>query len=139
MAILSRSSAFNRVTALAEQRPLHEAFRWLHLHGQQLLRWQLDLIAIPAPPFGEEARSRWMEERFRQAGLAEVHTDAISNVFGIIAGAETGLDSGSTPVVLLSAHRDTVSPANTPLEPNVEGDRVEAPGACDNAAGVIGM
>ena len=139
MAILSRSSAFNRVTALAEQRSLHEAFRWLHLHGQQMLRWQLDLIAIPAPPFGEEARSRWIEEQFRQAGLASVHTDAVGNVFGIIAGVEAGLDSDSTPVVLLSAHLDTVFPAGTPLETTVQDDRIEAPGACDNAAGVIGM
>ena len=139
MATLSRNSAFNRVTALAELRPLHEAFRWLHLHGQQMLRWQLDLIAIPAPPFGEEARSRWMEEQFRQAGLAAVHADAISNVFGIIAAAGLEEDSGSAPVVLISAHLDTVFPANTPLEPIVQDNRIEAPGACDNAAGVIGM
>src|SRR5580698_4897826 len=139
MAILSRSSAFHRVTALAEQRPLHEAFRWLHLHGQQMLRWQLELIAIPAPPFGEEARSRWMEEQFRQAGLAQVHTDAIGNVFGIIVPAESEEDSGSAHVVLISAHLDTVFPANTPLEPTVKDNRIEAPGACDNAAGVVGM
>jgi tripeptide aminopeptidase len=140
MAILSRSSAFfSRVTALAEQRPLHEAFRWLHLHGRQMLRWQLDLIAIPAPPFGEEARSHWMEEQFRQAGLAGVHTDAIGNVFGIIAPARPEEEFDRTPVVLLSAHLDTVFPAHTPLEPTVHDDRIEAPGACDNAAGVIGM
>src|ERR1700728_876055 len=139
MAILSRKSAFSRVTALAEQRPLHEAFRWLHLHGPQILRWQLDLIAIPAPPFGEEARSRWMEEQFRQAGLAGVHTDAIGNVFGIIAPARPEDEFDRTPVVLLSVHLDTVFPAHTPLEPAVHDDRIEAPGACDNAAGVIGM
>jgi acetylornithine deacetylase/succinyl-diaminopimelate desuccinylase-like protein len=40
---------------------------------------------------------------------------------------------------LLSAHLDTVFPASTPLEPIVKEDRIEAPGACDNAAGVIGM
>jgi tripeptide aminopeptidase len=139
MAILSRSSAFNRVTALAEQRPLHQAFRWLHLHGQQMLRWQLELISIPAPPFGEAARSVWMEQQFRQAGLASVHTDAIGNVFGIIAAAESEEHSASAPVVLLSAHLDTVFPVSTPLEPIVKDDRIEAPGACDNAAGVIGM
>lgn len=139
MAILSRSSAFSRVTALAEQRPLHEAFRWLHLHGQQMLRWQMELIAIPAPPFGEAARSRWMEEQFRQAGLAEVHSDSIGNVFGIIAGGELEGDYSDTPVVLLSAHLDTVFPAATPLEAVLKDQRIEAPGACDNAAGVIGM
>ena len=134
MALLSRSSAFSRVTALAQQRPLHEAFRWLHLHGQQMLRWQAELVAIPAPPFGEEKRSLWMAEKFREAGLGAVEIDSVGNVFG-----ELGDQSPDLPVILLSAHLDTVFPASTPLEPVLKDDRLEAPGACDNAAGVIGM
>src|ERR1700678_1732224 len=138
MAILSRSSAFSRVTALAEQRPLHEAFRWLHLHGQQMMRWQEEVVRIPAPPFGEALRSAWMAEQFRLAGLAEVEVDAVGNVFGIIAAAvpEQAVEG---PVVILSAHLDTVFPADTPLEPVIEDDRIEAPGTCDNASGIIGM
>jgi len=128
-------SAFSRVTALAELRPLHEAFRWLHLNGQRMLRWQAELIAIPAPPFGEAARSAWMAEQFQAAGLGRVWTDSIGNVF-----AEFGPEAAENkPVVLLSAHLDTVFPASTPLEPRLEGDRLEGPGACDNGAGVIGM
>jgi tripeptide aminopeptidase len=142
MRILSRSSAFSRVTAIAEQRKLHEAFRWLHLHEQQMMRWQMELVQIPAPPFGEAARSAWMAERFREAGLGQVEIDSIGNVFGIIAG--TGFETDSEAertgtVVLLSAHLDTVFPADTPLEPMVDGERVVAPGICDNACGVIGM
>jgi tripeptide aminopeptidase len=136
MALLSRSSAFSRVTALAEQRPLHEAFRWLHLHGQQMLRWQAELVAIPAPPFGEAARSAWIAEKFQEASLNQVHTDAVGNVFGTLHGV--GQDK-TGPVILLSAHLDTVFPADTPLDPVLDGDRLEGPGACDNAAGVIGM
>jgi len=142
MAILSRSSAFSRVTALAEQRTLHEAFRWLHLHSQQMMRWQTELVTIPAPPFGEEQRSLWIAEQFREAGLADVQTDAIGNVFGTISGTIAAADRDAAaggPVVLLSAHLDTVFPASTPLEPVVKENRIEAPGACDNAAGVIGM
>jgi tripeptide aminopeptidase len=139
MAILSRSSAFSRVTALAEQRPLHEAFRWLHLHGQQMLRWQAELVQIPAPPFGEELRSRWIAEQFRAAGLTGIHTDAVGNVFGIIGDASADEADERTPVVLLSAHLDTVFPAGTPLDTVIKDDRIEAPGACDNASGIIGM
>jgi acetylornithine deacetylase/succinyl-diaminopimelate desuccinylase-like protein len=138
MAILARSSAFSRVTALAGQRPLHEAFRWLHLRGQQMLRWQAELVQIPAPPFGEEPRSLWIADRFRNAGLADVHADAAGNVFGILANPNADPDSAA-PVVLLSAHLDTVFPAGTPLTPVLKDDRIEAPGACDNASGVIGM
>jgi acetylornithine deacetylase/succinyl-diaminopimelate desuccinylase-like protein len=52
----------------------------------------------------------------------------------------TSLPPESTgPLVLLSAHIDTVFPLGTPLNPVVIGERLEAPGACDNAAGVVGM
>ena len=134
MALLGRSSAFSRVTALAELRPLHEAFRWLHLNGQQMMRWQAELAAIPGPPFGEEKRSLWMADRFQEAGLESVVTDSIGNVFG-----ELTTVPDDVPVVLISAHLDTVFPASTPLNPVVDGDRIEGPGVCDNAAGVVGM
>jgi len=137
MALLGRSSAFSRVTALAEQRPLHQAFRWLHLHGRRVMGWQAELAAIPAPPFGEEKRSLWMAERFREAGLAAIVTDSIGNVYAEFRGS--GNEAGTGPVVLLSAHLDTVFPADTPLNPILQDNRLEGPGVCDNAAGVVGM
>jgi acetylornithine deacetylase/succinyl-diaminopimelate desuccinylase-like protein len=138
MALFPRSSAFTRVTQLAAQRPIHAAFAWLHGNPKRLMDWQAELVAIPAPPFGEQARSEWIAERFAQAGLAHVRTDEIGNVLGFLPEAHLG--EGSTGlIVVLSAHLDTVFPADTPLAPLVNGDRLEAPGACDNAAGVVGM
>jgi acetylornithine deacetylase/succinyl-diaminopimelate desuccinylase-like protein len=40
---------------------------------------------------------------------------------------------------VVSAHLDTVFPRETELNPRVDGDRMEAPGSCDNGAGVVGM
>jgi tripeptide aminopeptidase len=139
MALLSHSSAFSRVTSLAEQRPVHAAFRWLHLQSRQLMQWQQELVKIPAPPFGEAARSLWMAGKFCEAGLTEVEIDAVGNVFGIIAPESTAQADSPPIFVFLSAHLDTVFPVNVPLDPIVTDDRIEAPGACDNAAGVIGM
>lgn len=100
--------------------------------------WQAELVGIPAPPFGEMVRTEWMAGRFSEAGLSEVRTDAVGNVFGRIQAA--GLPDESTgPVVVLSAHLDTVFPRETELNPRVDGDRLEAPGSCDNGAGVVGM
>ncbi len=130
-------STFARVTALAEQRAVHEAFRWLHLQNQQLLRTQAELVAIPAPPFAESARSAWISERFAAIGLEEITTDEAGNV---LARFPSAIQAGKTAgTILLSAHLDTVFPIETPLQPVLRGDRLEAPGACDNAAGVIGM
>ncbi|HWG20545.1 MAG TPA: M20/M25/M40 family metallo-hydrolase [Terracidiphilus sp.] len=142
MPLSSPASAFSRVTAIAAQRPVHSAFAWLHAHGKTILDWQIALCAIPAPPFGEEARSRWMAERFREIGLAQIETDAVGNVLGFLPTPHLSPES-TGPVVVLSAHLDTVFPVETPLEPVVRradgSDRLEAPGACDNAAGVVGM
>ncbi|MGA3162361.1 MAG: M20/M25/M40 family metallo-hydrolase [Terracidiphilus sp.] len=138
MAQISPNSAFSRVTALAEQRPVHAAFAWLHGNPKTMMDWQAEMAAIPAPPFGERARAEWISERFAEMGLSGVETDAAGNVFGWLKAAQLPAES-SGPVVVISAHLDTVFPAETPLKPVVEGDRITVPGACDNCAGVAGM
>jgi acetylornithine deacetylase/succinyl-diaminopimelate desuccinylase-like protein len=138
MAIFSRSSAFQRVTSLAAQRPVHAAFAWLHRNPRTIMDWQAQLVAIPAPPFGEQARAEWLAERFIEAGLSHIHIDDAGNVLGSLPAANLPPES-TGPLVVLSAHLDTVFPAATPLNPVVSEDRLEAPGACDNGAGVVGM
>jgi tripeptide aminopeptidase len=142
MAIFSRSSAFNRVTALAAKRPVHAAFAWMHNNPQTIMDWQAELVAIPAPPFGEKVRCEWIAKQFAEVGIPIVKTDAIGNVIGILPAADLPAES-SGPVVVLSAHLDTVFPAGTMLSPAVErcdgSLRLTAPGACDNGAGVTGM
>jgi acetylornithine deacetylase/succinyl-diaminopimelate desuccinylase-like protein len=138
----TRRSAFSNVTALAAQRPVHAAFSWLHNNPKTILDWQIDLVTIPAPPFGEQARTEWLLARFTEAGLDQVHADSIGNVYGFLPTPHLAIES-SGPVVVLSAHLDTVFPAETPLRPvitQVDGAaRIEAPGICDNGAGVVGM
>jgi acetylornithine deacetylase/succinyl-diaminopimelate desuccinylase-like protein len=142
MALFSNRTAFSRITTLAGQRPVHAAFAWLHRNARKMMEWQTELVAIPAPPFGEQARSEWLAERFTEAGLSEVGVDSIGNVMGTLAAARLPPES-SGPAVVLSAHLDTVFPAGTRLKPvvsQVNGvERLEAPGACDNGAGVVGM
>jgi acetylornithine deacetylase/succinyl-diaminopimelate desuccinylase-like protein len=138
MAIFPRNSAFSQVTALAGLRPVHAAFAWLHGNPKTIMDWQAELVAIPGPPFGEQARSEWLAVRFAEIGLGSVQTDTAGNVFGALPAANLPPEN-TGPVVVVSAHLDTVFPAGTPLNPVVSGDRLEAPGACDNAAGVAGM
>jgi tripeptide aminopeptidase len=138
MALLSRNSAFSRVTALAARRPVHSAFAWLHANPRKIMDWQAELVAIPAPLHGEQQRAAWFSRQFSAAGLSQVQTDAIGNVIAFLPAA--GLPPESTgPVVVLSAHLDTVFPPETPLHPILEGDRLIAPGACDNGAGLAGL
>jgi acetylornithine deacetylase/succinyl-diaminopimelate desuccinylase-like protein len=138
MALFPRSSEFSRVTALAALRPVHAAFAWLHGNPKTIMDWQTELVVIPAPPFGEQARSEWLAARFAEAGLSAIKIDPAGNVLGFLRAAKLPPES-SGPLVVLSAHIDTVFPAETPLVPVLDGDRLQAPGACDNAGGVVGM
>jgi tripeptide aminopeptidase len=138
MLLKSPNSAFARVTALAALRPIHAAFAWLHGNPKTIMDWQMELVAIPAPTYGEQARAAWLAERFKEMGLSHVETDGAGNVMGILPAANLPPES-SGHMVLLSAHLDTVFPAGTPIEPVLDGERLMAPGACDNGAGVAGM
>jgi len=138
MPVLSPSSAFSRVTSLAAQRPIHAAFAWLHANPKTIMDWQVALAAIPAPVHNEQARAAWLAARFADMGLRSIEIDLAGNVIGILPATSLPPDS-TGPVVLLSAHIDTVFPLGTPIHPLLDGDRLEAPGASDNAAGVAGM
>jgi acetylornithine deacetylase/succinyl-diaminopimelate desuccinylase-like protein len=133
-----------RITALASDRTVHRAFGWFHLHETQLRQWQMEFLAIPSPSFGEAKRAAWFCERFREIGLENARIDGVGN-----AVAELGSHSGSyssgkkaakdAPVVLLSAHLDTVFPAGTDCTPREDGVKILGPGACDNGAGLTAL
>ncbi|HEY4356036.1 MAG TPA: M20/M25/M40 family metallo-hydrolase [Acidobacteriaceae bacterium] len=127
-----------RIAQLASDRAVHRAFSWLHLHEPQLRRWQTEFVAIPAPPFGESVRAAWFARRFMELGLSNTHIDSEGNVLAELRPAVETPDI-SAPIVLLSAHLDTVFPAGTDCTPREEGTRILAPGACDNGAGLTAL
>ncbi|WP_158786801.1 M20/M25/M40 family metallo-hydrolase [Granulicella sp. L46] len=125
-----------RIAALASDRAVHRAFAWLHLHEARMRRWQMEFLGIPAPPFGEAERAAWFCERFREMGLADARVDAAGNAVAEL-GAEGAGDNG--PVVMLSAHLDTVFPVGTDCVPREEEAKILGPGACDNGAGLTAL
>jgi tripeptide aminopeptidase len=129
-------SAFSRIGQLASLPRVHAAFQWFHLHDRRMMQWQQELVSIAAPPFGERKRAEWLAERFRELKLQQVEIDAEGNVLGCYPGNRPG---GGDRCVMLSAHIDTVFPLHTPIAPLVAHNRLEAPGACDNGAGVAGI
>jgi tripeptide aminopeptidase len=118
-----------RLAALPE---VQSALRWFRDQEAEFARWQMDLARIPAPPFGESARAAWVGEQFRALGIKEVSKDKIGNVCGFRKGRR---DS----IVSVSAHIDTVFPANTPLNIRQQGAKLYGPGISDNAAGVTAL
>jgi tripeptide aminopeptidase len=137
------ASAQRRIGRLATLTAVHRAFHWMHLHQPQLRQWLLDIVRIPAPPFGESNRAAWFLDRFRQIGLTNIHIDDEGNVLAELAADDPPANTQEHPVpcVLLSAHLDTVFPIETPIDPLEEqtSTRIYAPGICDNAAGLTAL
>jgi tripeptide aminopeptidase len=126
------------IARLAAQPETRAMFAWLRAEEAQFSALQLEMARIPAPPFGEAARSEWLQERFRALGLEEVCTDDVGNVFGL-GTSKQPTKSASMQYTSLSAHIDTVFPAGTPLNLRQQGNRLYGPGVSDNGAGVAAL
>src|SRR5262245_54770139 len=129
----SRPSPAREIVRIAEMRSVHSAFIYLHNQEMEFRRWQRELTEIPAPPFGEAARSEWLKGRFTALGLEDIRIDELGNVLGFLRPED------HWPFIGISAHRDTVFPRGTVLETHEEGSRLYGPGISDNAAGVVAL
>jgi acetylornithine deacetylase/succinyl-diaminopimelate desuccinylase-like protein len=107
-------------TAVGALQTDHE--RWI----QEVIK----LTEIPAPPFKEEARAKAYIEMLKAQGLSDVEIDAEGNAMGLRKG------TGGGPLVVVSAHLDTVFPEGTNVSVKRDGSRLSAPGVGDDSAGL---
>jgi tripeptide aminopeptidase len=126
------SPAVAEIAHLATLAEVRSGLAWMRAQEAQFETWQLEMAQVPAPPFGEGERGRWVADRFRKLGLKDVQVDEAGNVLGIYPG--TG-----KRYVSVSAHIDTVFPAGTALNIRRHGSRLYGPGISDNGAGVTAM
>jgi tripeptide aminopeptidase len=138
MSPVSRSAAEvqqnlrQEIAELAALPGVQTAVEWFRAQAAELTRWQLELSAIPAPPFGEAKRAEWLVARFKEAGLEQARIDKVGNVLGVLNGP-------APAAVSVSAHMDTVFPAGTVVGPRQQGKKLYGPGISDNAAGVTAL
>lgn len=114
---------------------VNAARRVVHETDALTLAHLVELAEIPAPPFGEERRARRVLELLRDAGLEDACIDGAGNVIG-----RTCADGGgdAAPFVL-SAHLDTVFPADIETRVRQSGGRLVGPGVSDNARGLAAL
>lgn len=94
----------------------------------------LAIQGIPAPTFAEADRAAFVGRRLREIGLKDLRVDpAGPNVLAEWPGRAPG------PMLLVSAHLDTVFPAGTDLSARRDGRRLAGPGIGDNSLGVAGL
>jgi tripeptide aminopeptidase len=115
----------------------HERFRhacdFIHTHSRSFTDELIRICEIPAPPFQEQERGRYFAQRFAELGLHDVHTDAEGNVIGFYHGER------EQPLLVVSAHLDTVFPEGTDVTVKRSGSRLCAPGIADDCAGLAAL
>jgi len=86
----------------------------------------ITLTEIPAPPFKEAERGKAYKAMLEAHGLTDIEVDPEGNVMGLRKGTKGG------PVVVVSAHLDTVFPEGTNVKVRREGTKLHAPGVADD-------
>lgn len=130
----SQAAPKEEIARVAEQRTVHAAFQWIQSHENELRRFQADLVNIPAPSFSERKRAEWLAAKFNDLGLSDVEIDKAGNVTALRPGTDT-----KAKLVAITAHIDTVFPADTPIKVRVEDKKMYGPGISDNGAGVTAL
>ena len=121
------------VRELASSEPVRRAFHFFEERAREIDEAHARICAVPAPPFGERERALFLREKFRQCGLADVELDAEGNCLGLRRGR------GTRPLVVASAHLDTVFPPGTDFTVRRDGPRMRAPGVADDGCGLAAL
>ncbi|HWH23095.1 MAG TPA: M20/M25/M40 family metallo-hydrolase, partial [Allosphingosinicella sp.] len=124
------SGADTAVQKIVRSAAFKKAAAALDAGHDQWVKDTITLTEIPAPPFKEAERAKAYAAMFRERGLTNVELDEEGNVLGLRKG------TGGGPLLVVSAHLDTVFPEGTDVKVRREGDKLHAPGVGDDSAGL---
>lgn len=88
---------------------------------------------IPAPTGHEQARVRFMLDRFHECGCQSVCEDEAGNAMGVLPGKKGERN------ILIAAHLDTPFKESVDHTITVHKDRLEGPGILDNSVGLAAV
>lgn len=120
----------NQITRLDQSLAWH----WLPDITRYAIEQSTRLQQIPAPTFAEKERAQYILREFQAHHLYDVSMDDLYNVYGRLPGADS-----TRPAIMVSAHSDTVFPANTDLSLRQDGSLIYGPGLGDNCFGLGGL
>ena len=109
------------------------ALRSFETNADAITEEQIRICSIPASPFGEQARAEYLSRKFSDLGLTDVEIDEEGNCLGLLKG------SSQTPLLVVSAHLDTVFSKDTDFTVTRRDDRLFAPGIADDGCGLAAL
>jgi acetylornithine deacetylase/succinyl-diaminopimelate desuccinylase-like protein len=121
------------ISELLQSARVREALQLFEARAVEITDEQAVICSIPAPPFGEAERAAYLCERFRALGLSEARVDEEGNCVALRQGRTL------SPLVVASAHLDTVFPAGTDFTVRREQHRLLAPGIADDGCGLAAL
>ncbi len=133
MSTISPSVVDQKLESLLDTPAVQQAFSYFDSHAEAITEEQIQINSIPAPPFGESARAEYLRQKFAAGGLINAHLDDEGNCVALLEGAS------DTPLLVVSAHLDTVFPPETDLAPRRVGAKWFAPGIADDACGLVAL
>ena len=122
-----------QIANLSRSHQITQAFQFINQMRDELDAELVRICEIPAPPFKEEVRARYITDKFKELGLARVRSDEEGNVIAERPGLSP------TPRIVVSAHLDTVFPEGTDVRVRRQGARFLAPGISDNSCGIVSL
>lgn len=97
------------------------------------LREQIELAEIPAPGEAERTRAESFRDRLKALGMTDASIDGIGNVVAWRRG------SGKGPLLIVSAHLDTVFSKNDSVKVTETDGRYHGRGIADDARGLAAI
>lgn len=121
------------VWVLLNRSEIQAAFKFIDAEVDNITNEQIRICEIPAPPFRERERALYFQRRFNELGLTEVHIDEEGNCLGLRRGRR------EMPLLVISAHLDTVFPEGTECTVSRVGQKLLAPGIADDCCGLVAL
>jgi acetylornithine deacetylase/succinyl-diaminopimelate desuccinylase-like protein len=109
------------------------ALRFFETHADAITEEHIRICSIPASPFGEQERAEYLSRKFSELGLSEVEIDEEGNCLGLLQG------SSRSPLIVVSAHLDTVFSKETDFTVVRRDNKLYAPGIADDGCGLAAL
>ncbi|HET6893105.1 MAG TPA: M20/M25/M40 family metallo-hydrolase [Pyrinomonadaceae bacterium] len=129
LTITSALSVAEMMSALSVQ----SAFQFFDSHADSITDEHIRICSIPASPFAEAARADYLNRRLQEIGLVDNQIDEEGNCVALRKG------SSLSPLLVVSAHLDTVFPVGTDFTVRHAGSKLLAPGISDDGSGLAAL
>jgi acetylornithine deacetylase/succinyl-diaminopimelate desuccinylase-like protein len=128
--LLASTTALAQLPIPSSNAKVRAALDILKTDNAWTLQQQVELTAIPSPPFKESKRGAEFKKRLEALGLKNIRVDTAGNVIAERRGVGTG------PTVVIAGHLDTVFPDGTDVTVKHDGTKLRAPGIGDDDRGL---